>query len=126
MKDSVPSAKLMPGDIVICVLIAAVAVLILLFQMFMPSDAQCVEISSDQGTTTYPLSVDREITVKSNAHSLTVIIKDGEAYVISSDCPDHVCVNTGKISRAGESVICVPARVAIRVSGDSEVDYALR
>ena len=33
----------------------------------------------------------------------------------SSDCPDQICVRSGKLSRAGESAGCLPAVVVIKV-----------
>lgn len=126
MKIKVPAAKLLPGDVVLCVTVAVLTALILFFQIFRPIGADSVEISSDHGKTRYSLSVDRVIEIESNTHKLTVIIEDGEVSVTSSDCPDHVCVDTGKISNSGESIICVPARVVVTVGGESEVDHALR
>ena len=34
------------------------------------------------------------------------------------DCRDKICVNTGKISRAGQSIVCLPARVSVAVVGN--------
>ncbi len=42
------------------------------------------------------------------------------ASVISSTCPDQVCVKTGQLTRAGESAICLPARVTLRLEGAGE------
>lgn len=41
--------------------------------------------------------------------------KDG-CWVISSGCPDHVCIDTGKIIDSGDlPIICMPNEVSIRV-----------
>ncbi len=48
-----------------------------------------------------------------------VIIKKtklGELYFDSSDCPDQVCVQTGKISKDGQSAACLPNGVVIYLS----------
>ena len=43
---------------------------------------------------------------------------DGDgAFVLRSDCPDDVCVRTGHVSCAGESIVCVPLGVCITVEG---------
>ena len=48
--------------------------------------------------------------------------KDG-AHFVSSPCPDKICVNKGIIKRAGESAVCLPQRVSVRIEGgDSEID----
>ena len=41
-----------------------------------------------------------------------------------ANCGDHTCIRTGAVSRAGESIICLPHRLEIRVIGgeDSGVD----
>ena len=51
-----------------------------------------------------------------------LIIENGEAYLREADCPDKVCVKTGRISHVGESIICLPNRLAITVRGDSDPD----
>ena len=49
-----------------------------------------------------------------------LIIENGEAYLREADCPDKVCVKTGRISHVGESIICLPNRLAITVRGESD------
>lgn len=46
--------------------------------------------------------------------------------VSDSDCPGQDCVRTGSISRAGQSIVCLPAQVVISLeSAASEVDVVL-
>ncbi len=54
----------------------------------------------------------------------TVIIKNGEAYMIYADCKDKICVNHNKISKNNESIICLPNKVIVTVtnSNNNEVD----
>ena len=42
------------------------------------------------------------------------------AAVTASTCPDQVCVQTGQLTRAGESAICLPARVTLRLEGGGD------
>ena len=39
--------------------------------------------------------------------------------VVESDCPTQDCVHTGSISRAGQSIVCLPARTIIQLVGES-------
>ncbi len=41
---------------------------------------------------------------------------DGAA-VLSSQCPDKICVGHGKLTKAGETAVCLPARVSLRLEG---------
>lgn len=42
---------------------------------------------------------------------------DGGLRVASSDCPTQDCVHTGVIARSGQSIVCLPARVVIQLTG---------
>lgn len=37
--------------------------------------------------------------------------------VVRADCPTQDCVRTGTIARSGQSIICLPARIIIRLEG---------
>ena len=52
--------------------------------------------------------------------SVTVLLEPGQVSIIHSDCPDEFCVNTGVLTRPGQSAVCLPARVAVRIVGKSE------
>ena len=51
-------------------------------------------------------------------------IEAGENMVrmASSPCPDKVCVKMGLIGRPGETIVCVPNRVVIRIAGMDELE----
>lgn len=52
----------------------------------------------------------------------TLVIKDGVAYVKDSTCPDHLCEYMGKISKVGQSVICLPNRVVVEIRGSKNAE----
>ncbi len=49
---------------------------------------------------------------------IVVCCNNGEIYIKESDCPDKVCIRSGRISKSGESIICAPNRVAIKIDGE--------
>lgn len=51
-----------------------------------------------------------------------LVIEDGSAYMKSADCPDGTCIKTGRIRRVGESIICLPNKLAITVRGERDSD----
>lgn len=64
-----------------------------------------------------------------NGYTLEVSLRpDGESgvRVEHADCPTQDCVHTGTIHREGQSIVCLPARIVIRLEGgngdDSGVD----
>lgn len=66
------------------------------------------------------LSENTTITVEGyQGGSNVVSIIDGKAYVSEADCPDKICVKTGGISRAGETIVCLPHRVVVEIKSSN-------
>ncbi len=103
------------------VILSVLSVAALLFLCFLrgaasdPSENRLV-IRTSSEVLSYPLSVDRTVSLSSDGYTLTVEIRDGRARVSDSDCPDKICQRTGWISRKGETVICAPAAVRLTVT----------
>ena len=72
-----------------------------------------------------PLNADASVEIRGD-YLNTVAVKDGRAGFSDSDCPGQDCVHSGWISGAGRSVICLPNRVEIRITGASDVDFVVR
>lgn len=110
------------GDIVV---IAALLLLsLLIFLSSLPSRsktaAQAVISVNGEEYGRYPLSADREITIEQEGHRNTVEIKDGKVFMKEADCPDKSCVKQGKITKNGEVIVCLPARITVTLEGDRE------
>ncbi len=66
------------------------------------------EIPLSQITEPYELSV--------TGDKVVVLYMSSEyVRVLSSDCSDKLCVNTGRLTRAGQSSVCLPARVSVKL-----------
>lgn len=123
--------KAMKTRICINDFIAVAAVLLVALALFLAplsasNSAQYVKIIADGKEQLVSIHEDREYIISSNGHSLTVNIEDGEASILHSTCSDKVCVNSGKINRGGEVVVCAPALVSIEIVGETEeFDYAV-
>ncbi|MGQ9631166.1 MAG: NusG domain II-containing protein [bacterium] len=61
---------------------------------------------------------DGVITVEGALGDMKIEIKGGRARVIESNCPDKICIKQGWIANRGETIICVPNRVVIKVLGE--------
>lgn len=51
------------------------------------------------------------------AYHLTVTIDRTGAAVTDSDCPGQDCLHTGRITRAGQSIVCLPEQVIVTLEG---------
>ena len=59
-----------------------------------------------------------ERTYSGGGYTLRVSMKPhGGVRVEEADCPTQDCVHTGTITRAGQSIVCLPARIIIRLEG---------
>ncbi len=108
------------------ILITAVLVLVAVLWLFLqPHSEGTYAVITHHGTEVarYPLAEDRSITVGTDAFN-TVTIADGMVFVSDANCGDHTCIKTGKISRQGEQIICLPHELVIAVVGgdQSELD----
>ena len=65
----------------------------------------------------YSLSENKEIPILGDDGECTnlLVIRDGKAYIEYATCPDGICVDHKPISRNGESIVCLPHRVVIKV-----------
>lgn len=61
-----------------------------------------------------------EMLVLEGEISVTVLLEPGQVSIVHSDCPDQICVHTGVLTRPGQSAVCLPARVAVRIVGETQ------
>lgn len=66
-------------------------------------------------------------TVKLDGRTGTVTIEiDGKQMrFILSECPDHTCERTGWVSRVGQTAVCLPNRVMIKITGSTDNENAV-
>ncbi|MGM9661634.1 MAG: NusG domain II-containing protein [Oscillospiraceae bacterium] len=70
----------------------------------------------------YPLSALEEellLTPEGLPYPLSIRLTREGAEVVWTDCPNKDCLHTGRITRSGESIVCLPNRLTVRLSGGS-------
>lgn len=73
---------------------------------------------------TYPLSEDQTIEIDNSFGHNVLVIENGSVHMEEADCPDLICVKHAPISHNRETIICLPHKLVVEVSGgkDSAVD----
>ena len=66
------------------------------------------------------LTEPEERTYTHNGCTLRVTFTERSVQVVSSDCPTQDCVRTGAITRGGQSIVCLPARIIIQLEGGGD------
>lgn len=110
------------NDIILAVVIILIAAAGLLLFALNKEDGSFVVIKIDGVITeTYPLSENREVSIKTGENDENInilVIKDGKAHIKEADCPDKICVETRAVSFVGETIVCLPHKVVIEVIGE--------
>jgi hypothetical protein len=63
------------------------------------------------------------ITIHGSIGDTVIQIKNGAVAIVSSPCPRHFCQHAGAIHRSGEMLVCVPNRVAVRITSDANTGF---
>lgn len=107
------------ADLILIVAILAIALSVFLFTELWRGEGSYAEVLIDGGRVAkFALSEDGEHIL--NGGTNTLVIEGGRAYVKDSECPDKTCEHSGRISRVGERIICLPNRLEIRIVGDAD------
>ena len=66
------------------------------------------------------LTEPEERVIHGEGYTLHLELSREGACMVSSDCPTQDCVHTGTITRSGQSIVCLPARVSVVLTGGEE------
>ena len=81
-------------------------------------DGAAVVVEQDgKETARYALDENRTVRIKGQGGYNLLVIEGGEAWLLEADCPNLLCVKTGKIRYAGQSIVCLPHKLAVRIVG---------
>ena len=86
--------------------------------LFMRTAGDAVPVTAGGERYSLPFAAGEHV-IASGGVTLVLEASDGAARVISSDCPDGLCMAMPAISRGGGTIVCVPAEVVIS-AGASE------
>lgn len=104
--------------LIVLILLIFVGSVCLCIGLWRPSDKRLVEVVSD-GEVLYTIDLtkaeDAEFTVYSpDNRKNTVLIQNGSICVKEAECPDQICVKTGKLLSESMPIVCLPNRLIIR------------
>ena len=81
-----------------------------------------VEIYCDNVLTqTIPLPAEDKLLELSD-RQMTLELKDNRIRVSETNCADQSCLRMGFIERAGQTIVCLPNRVVVQITGNGEPD----
>ena len=121
--------KIKRDIMLIATLIIVCAAAFLIINFVVKNDGITAVVKVD-GNIVYMLPLDKNASVTVEGYqggSNTVVIENGTVYMKDADCPDKLCEKTGKISKNGETIVCLPHRVVVEIQGgEGNVDSLVR
>lgn len=71
----------------------------------------------------FPLNKDGEYIV--NGGTNTVVVKDSKVWVTDASCPDKLCEKMGAVQYSGQSIICLPNKLTVEITGSEDLDFII-
>ena len=111
-------------DVIVISSIVFVAFISMLFLLLFrqEGDVAVIKLGNDI-IGEYPLSQNGSFVL--NGGTNTLVIENGMAYLINSECPNHDCEKMGKIKYVGQLIECLPNGISVTIKGKSSggVDF---
>lgn len=118
---SKPDLKPKPMDALVVIIVVAFAVMTAVFvygknrgETLTATVKHRGQVAAQVALST--LTEEKKITIDGQYHLTVTLTKDGVS-VTESDCPGQDCVHTGRITRAGQSIVCLPEQVIVTLEG---------
>ena len=112
------------GDVLLTVCLLAVGLIAAFVLPLLASDGMAVSVEVDgREVDVYRLDEDARVLLDPDGDGKDcnlLVIKDGRAFVESADCPDGICAAHPPVSKEGETIVCLPHKLVIRVIGDGD------
>lgn len=65
---------------------------------------------------------EKDFSIEQNPNVIFRVDREGNIGFIASDCPDKICVKTGKLHRVGEYAACLPNGIILKIVPGGERD----
>lgn len=108
-------------DIILVVLLLVISAIIYWGYNFFSGKGNkvCIYVN-DEKIEEFNLGEDIEKKFTTKYGTNTIKIKDGSVSVISASCDNQICVNHIKVSKTGESIICLPNHFVVTIEGKED------
>jgi len=122
MKEACVHYKLRYGDFAVAGILIAAAIAFMSVPLKQGSMIQIQVQSRTVGVYSLYPDKPKTIAVTGIIGTMHIHVEHGYAWVADSPCTNKLCRKTGRISRQGEIIVCLPNRVVITVTGGEPRD----
>ena len=118
------------NDIILAVVMILVAAAGFLWYNLAKEEGGAVMLIQDgKEVQSFSLNDEVEYLIETEDDSYNLlVIQGGKAYMKEASCPDQICVNHRPVSNVGETIVCLPNEIVIKViekNSQSEIDMVI-
>ena len=115
--------KKLKNDILLCLVLVCLALIgFVIFKLNLKDGSYVNVIIDGKVTQSFSLNKDVNTVLLTKNGNNTLVIKNNEAFIQNADCPDKICVNHKKISKTGETIVCLPHKLVIEITENNNND----
>lgn len=109
------------NDIILLVGILIVAIIgLVVFNATKKQGNTVVVLLNGVETERYSINQNIEKEIITEYGKNILVIKNGQVSISDADCPDLVCVKHREISKDGETIVCLPHKLVIEITAETE------
>lgn len=108
--------KRLRNDIVLILIIVIIAIVAAFCYFSLRTEGKNVSVIKN-GETIAVYSLDENMTmpITDGDNTNLLVIENGKAYISQATCPDKICVNHQPVSKSGDTIVCLPAKLVIEI-----------
>jgi hypothetical protein len=122
--------KIRKADVILFIILLTAAGMLFLFPLRTRGNADSSQVvirKNGQLYGRYSLYENRTIRILDHGALNEVIIQNGKVWMKEASCKNQLCVEESAISHIGQTLVCLPNRVAVEITGaedrsDQEID----
>ena len=114
------------SDIKLVLILLSISLIgIIAFKFFSKNGGSALVYHDGVLIKTIDLSINDRYVVNGDNGDVVIVVNDGKIKVDEENSPLHLCSKQGYISNTYESIVCLPNKIVINISGD-ELDAVVK
>ena len=111
-------------SLIIVLALAAALLLYGISQISGGASAATVVVTVDgQEVLRRPMAVEDSYEIRQEDGSVNIIaVEDGAVYMKEANCRDGLCIRQGKLKNAAKTIVCLPHKLVVSLTGDEPED----
>ena len=110
-----------PADVILAIGLLIAGFAMSFFLAFgQDAGAQVRVMTGGQLYGVYNLGEEQTVTIRQGSHVNEFEIRDGRVRMTGANCHNHDCMQEGAISKTGETIVCLPHKLVLEITGGEE------